>query len=198
MRVLNGRIALLAALAFAPLAQAQDESGMYIGAGFGTFDYDESDDIPFPVSDTTTAYQLVGGYRFNEHLAIELGVGRTGDLEAEFAEEIPGIGPVTLEIDASYDIYSLRVLGMLPFDRFTLVGGAGYYSADLGVTGRLRGLGDLGGFDGHERGATASVGLQYDFRLDLRSLSIRGEYQWFDFGSEIDAAGFNVTALFRF
>jgi hypothetical protein len=29
-------------------------------------------------------------------------------------------------------------------------------------------------------------------------LSIRGQYEWFDFGSEVDASGFSIGVLFRF
>lgn len=190
-------LALLACLALMQAAHAQGESGAYIGAGFGTFDYDEGDG-PLAVSDSTTAYQIYGGYKFNDHLAVEFGIGRTGDLEADIDDTIPQIGPVTLEIDAQYDIYALRVLGILPFERFSLFGGVGYYSAPLNATVNLQGFGEIGWFDGHERGATVSAGLQYDFGLDLSSFSLRAEYQWFDFGSDIDVAGLNVGLLFRF
>lgn len=190
-------VAVLVCLGLAQIGHAQDQSGGYIGAGFGTFDYDEGDG-PTAVSDTTTAYQVYGGYRFNDHFAVELGMGRTGDLEADIEDVISSIGPVTLEIDGEYTVYALRVIGLLPFERFSLFGGVGYYSADLNATVSLQGLGEIGWIDGHERGATASAGVQYDFGLDLRSFSLRAEYQWFDFGSDIDASGLNVGLLFRF
>ena len=69
-------------------------------------------DGPQAVSDSTTAYQIYGGYKFNDHLAVELGIGRTGDIEADIDDSIPPLGPVTLEIDGQYDIYALRVLGL--------------------------------------------------------------------------------------
>jgi hypothetical protein len=190
------KLAPLLCLGFTQLAHAQADGGMYMGAALGTFDYEESG--PDAISDDTSAYQLFGGYRFNDHLAVEVGFGRTGDIEGEFVEVIPGIGPITLEVDANFDVYTVRAIGFLPFEQLSLFGAAGYYSASLGGPVSVAGFGDIGEVDGHERGATAALGIQRDFGLDLRSLSIRGQYEWFDFGSEVDASGFSLGVLFRF
>jgi hypothetical protein len=190
------KLALLLCLGFAQLAHAQAERGAYMGAALGTFDYEEGD--PEVISDDTSAYQLFGGYRLNDYFAVELGLGRTGDIEGDFTDVIPGIGPITFEIDASYDIYTLRAVGFLPFEELSLFAAAGYYSASLGGPISVAGIGDVGEVDGHESGATAVLGIQRDFGLDLRSLSIRGQYEWFDFGTDVDASGFSIGVLFRF
>ena len=190
------KLALLLCLGSTQLVHAQADSGLYMGAALGTFEYEEH--LPGGISDDTSAYQLFGGYRLNDHFAVEVGFGRTGDIEGEFTEVVPGIGPITLEVDGVYDIYTLRAIGLLPFEQLSLFGAAGYYSASLGGLVSIAGIGDVGEVDGHERGASAVLGIQRDFGLDLRSLSIRGQYEWFDFGNEVDASGFSIGVLFRF
>jgi hypothetical protein len=191
------KLALLMCLGITQVAHAQGERGLYMGAELGTFDYEESG--PGAVlSDDTYAYELLGGYRVNEHFGVEVGLGRTGDLEGEFTEDIPGLGPITFEVDGVYDIYAVRAVGLLPFEEFTLFGAAGYYSASLGGPVSVAGIGEVFQADGHQRGATAAFGIQRDFGLDLRSFSIRGQYKWYDFEDGIDAAGFSVGVLFRF
>ena len=158
---------LLLCLGLTQLAHAQAGSGMYMGAALGTFDYEEGG--LEAISDNTSAYQLFGG--FNDHFAVEFGLGRTGDIEGEFTEVFPGVGPITLEVDAIYDIYALRAIGLLPFEELSLFGAVGYYSASLGGPVSVAGIGDIGEVGGHERGATAMLGIQRDFGLDLRSVS---------------------------
>jgi hypothetical protein len=197
------KLALLLALAIAPLAHAQDDRGMYFGAGLGSFDYDESSDaFAFAISDSNYAYHLFGGYKFTENFALEVGIGGTGDLEENipdvFVPQIPQLGLVTLELDGTYDIYTITALGILPFDQFSLFAGAGYFSASLGGTVNVSGIGTIGSLDGHDNGAAATFGVQRDFGLDLKSLSIRGHYDWYDFSDGIDASGFTLAVLFRF
>ncbi len=87
------KLALLLVLATAPLAHAQEDRGMYFGAGLGSFDYDESSsDITFGISDSTYAYHLLGGYKFTENFALEVGLGGTGDIEENVPQFLPGIG----------------------------------------------------------------------------------------------------------
>ena len=169
-----------------------------MGAGLGTFDYEESGTDTITISDTTSAYQLFGGYQFNEHLALEFGFGRTGSIKSTFSDLVPVLGPITLDVDATYDIYALKALGFIPLDKLSLFASAGYFSAGLGGTVNLQGVGEIGTLDGHDRGTLLTAGIQRDFGLDLKSLSIRGEYQWFDIGSDVDAWGLNISMLFRF
>lgn len=182
-------------LGAAPSAHAQDYRGMYMGGELGTFDFEEQ--VQGGISDNTTVYQLFGGYRFNDHVALELGLGQTGDIEDEAIVVLPPFGDVTLEFDSSYDIYTLRAIGILPFDLTSLFAAAGYFSASLGGTVTLAGFGEIGFVDGHDRGATASIGVQRDFRLDLENLSIRAEYKWLDI-DDVDASSFLIGMIYRF
>ncbi|HEX6997736.1 MAG TPA: porin family protein [Gammaproteobacteria bacterium] len=191
------RFALLACLGLAQLAHAQGEGGAYVGAGFGIFDYEE--DIGSEVvSDSAAAYQIIGGYRFNDYVAVEFNIGRTGDIEDDFEGTIPGVGTFSFQVDRTFDVYAAKVLGYLPLDRFRLFAGIGYYSADIGDTVSVGGIGEVGFVDDHARGSTATLGVQYDFGLDLRNFSIRGEYQWFDVEDNVDASAVNIGMVFRF
>ncbi len=193
-------LALLLCVGLAHLAHAQDERGIYMGAALGTFAYDgsDSDDALIPVSDDTWAYQLTGGYKFNEHFALEAGIGGTGDIEDHFTSTVPGIGTVAFDVTGSYNIYTLTALALLPFDAITLFGGAGYYSASLDATLDAQGFGTVDSASEHNRGATAVFGLQHDFGLDLKSFSIRGQYQWYDSDNDIDLSGISIGLLYRF
>lgn len=192
------RLALLSCLASASFAQAADDRGGYMGGALGTFDYSESSDDPFAVSDNTTQYQLFGGYRISNRFAVEFGLGRTNDIDGGFTTTVPGLGPTRFDISANYDIYSLKALGFLPFDLISLFGGVGYYSASLNGDVNVSGFGTVGSVSDHVHGSTAVFGVQRDFRLDLKSFSIRGDYTWYDFGHGVDASGFTLGMLFRF
>ena len=193
-------LALLLALALAPLAHAQSDRGMYFGAGLGSFAYDEGTG---GVSDSAYAYHLFGGYKFNEHFALEGGISGTGDLKDSFTVMDP-FGPVKLDVKENYNLYSFTALGILPFDNMSLFAGAGYFSASFSGsidafdlnTGSNLGSGSIPG--PHSSGAAAKFGIQHDFGLDLKSLSIRAQYDWYDFDGNIDASGITIAMLFRF
>jgi OOP family OmpA-OmpF porin len=191
---------LLLLIAAAPLAHAQGEKGMYIGATLGSIDYEESADVfDFAVSDSTYTYRFFGGYRFNDYFAVEGGAGRTGSLEESF-DDVPfgPFGPVRINLDQVLDIYTITALGFVPLDRISLFGGVGYFSASIGGDAEAEGLGTLGGIDGHDSGASAVLGVQRDFGLDLRNLSVRAQYQWYDWESGVDGSEISVGMIFRF
>lgn len=192
------RLALLSCLASASFAQAADDRGGYMGGALGTFDYSEPSDFLFAVSDNTTQYQLFGGYRVSNHFAVEFGWARTSDIKSSTTLFVQGLGPTQFDISQSYDIYALRAIGFLPFDRLSLFGGVGYHSASLIGDVNVPGVGNVAAVKDHINGSTAVLGIQHDFKLDLKSFSIRGDYTWYDFGDGIDASGFTVGFLFRF
>jgi opacity protein-like surface antigen len=193
------RLALLLCLAFASFAQAADDRGGYMGGALGTFDYSEpSEDNFLAVSDNTTQYQLFGGYRVSNHFGVEFALGRTQDLDTTTTILDGQGGQATLDISQYFDIYALKAIGFLPFRLTSLYGGVGYYSASLSAEVSVPGFGTVLTGDGHFSGSTAGIGIQRDFRLDLKSLSVRGEYTWYDFDDGIDASGFTVGVLFRF
>jgi hypothetical protein len=191
--------ALLLSLALAPLAHAQSDKGMYFGAGLGSFDYDETSSGSFlGVNDSSYAYHLFGGYKFNEHIALEGGMSGTGELEETIPQTLQGIGTVDLNFVLRWNIYKVNALGILPFDKFSLFGGVGYFSASLDGDVEAPGFGSVGTVSDHMSGADATFGIQRDFGLDLKSVSVRGQFDWYDFDHNVDVSGITLAVLFRF
>src|SRR5262245_32713641 len=143
-------------LAFMQSAAAQDSrEGAYMGFSLGSFSYEEEDpDLGVTiVDDSATAYRIFGGYRFNDNFAFEGGWGKTGDLQDGFSESIPGFGNLTLNMTGDYEVLTVRALGFIPFENVSLLGGLGYYDADLNATINVSGLGSFSA-EGSDDGAT--------------------------------------------
>jgi len=171
-----------AALLSVGIAQAQEESGPYLGFSVGSSDY-QDDDLSF--GDSATAYRIFGGYQLNETLGIEVGFGTTEDLEESFGFVDPFAGNVSLTIRGEYEVSTLRVIGVAPLDAINLFGGAGYYEADVSLTARL--TDDFGTFtqtlEDSNSGLSLIGGIEYAFNR----LKLRGEYEWFDTDGEVEA-----------
>lgn len=184
-----GSMLACAALFASSAAVAQDASeGAYLGVSVGSFDYEETVeafDVEF--SDSTTAYRIFGGYRFNDNFALEAGWGATGDLEEAYSD-----GVDTAIIRGDYEVLTLRGLAIAPFESVSLYGGVGYYDATLDASATVVGIGQMR-FEGDDSGATLVGGLQFDFE----KVSIRGEYEWFDTDSNVDAWDISIGLLVR-
>ena len=127
----NYLLCLALSLAFAQAAAAQDRSGGYMGFSVGSFSFAEDEDL---LDDSATAYRVMGGYRFNDHFAVEGGWEKTGDVEESFSEVIPPFGTVTLNIGADFEILTVKALGFIPFEKVSLLGGVGYFDADANIS----------------------------------------------------------------
>ncbi len=186
--------AIVASCLLAGTAYAQDDlEGPYFGVALGYFDYQEADDdFGTFIDDTTTAYRLIGGYQLNENLAIEGGFGRTGDIKESFQLFPPGSG--SFDVKAEYEIVTVRALGLVPLDQIDLYGGIGYYDATITADATVTGVGSLGEIEDDDSGVTLLGGVH--FYLD--KFTIRGEYEWFDTDSNVEAWDINVGILFRF
>ncbi len=186
--------AIVASCLLASAAYAQDDlEGPYFGVALGYFDYQEADDdFGTFIDDTTTAYRLIGGYQLNENLAIEGGFGRTGDIKESFQLFPPGSG--SFDVKAEYEIVTVRALGLVPLDQIDLYGGIGYYDATITTDATVTGVGSLGEIEDDDSGVTLLGGVH--FYLD--KFTIRGEYEWFDTDSNVEAWDINVGILFRF
>ncbi|HEX7238476.1 MAG TPA: outer membrane beta-barrel protein [Gammaproteobacteria bacterium] len=190
-------IGLGLSLAFVQAATAQDRSGAYIGASLGYFSFEEDDEeLDLTLDDTTTAYRLMGGYRFSENFAVEGGWGRTGDVEESFTEVVLPFGTLAIDAAAEFEVLTVRALGFIPFERTSLFGGVGYYDADIDVDASISigGIPAGSGSDGiSENGATLVGG----FEFNLERVDIRAELEWFDI-DEADAWDASVGVLFHF
>ena len=157
----------------ATLGHAQQMRGAYIGAGVSSLSHTQPADVAGPeLSDDTGAFRLVGGYRFNDHYAVDAGFGTTADIKRTFSA------------------VSVRGVALLPVSIVDLFGGAGYYEATFNKSV----LSGADGFDQTDSGATLIGGLVFN----LPRVSIRGEYEWFDTGGAREASSIGVLVLLRF
>jgi OOP family OmpA-OmpF porin len=184
------------ALAAAQAATAQEDSrGGYMGFAFGTFIYEETDaELGFEiVDDSTTAYRILGGYRFNDHFAVEGGWGATDDLKESLTASLPLIGDITLDTKADYQAFSVRALGIIPLRKVSLIGGIGYYDAELNATLSVAGFG-AEDYVVDTDGATLMTGLE----VDLSRMHLRAEIEWFDSEPGVEAWDASLGLVFRF
>ena len=185
-------LVIAGALLVAGSAQAQSDSGAYLGIATGVFDYQEADDqLGVLIDDSTQIHRLIGGYQLNENLAIEGALSRTGDIKETFPFG-PPIGDFVVK--AKYDLFAVRALGLVPLDRIDFYGGLGYYRSTLTVDVSAPGLGLSDSTEDDDSGVTLLGGVH--FYLDR--VIIRGEYEWFNANDNVDLWDITVGVLFRF
>ena len=181
-------LALLSACA--GTASAQETLPAYMGFSFGGIDYEETDPgSGLVLSDAGATYRLIGGYRFNRYFAFEGAAGETSGLKETF--NIPGFEPFT--VDAKYDVVTVRALGMLPLRRMSVLGGIGLYNSERKLSADFDGLDQFVDTERADSGVTLVGGLQ----ADLKSVTIRAEYQHFDTDSNVEAWDLTFSVLFR-
>jgi OOP family OmpA-OmpF porin len=182
-------------LAFVHAAAAQEENrGAYMGFSVGSFSYEEEDEeLGLAIDDTSTGYRLMGGYRFSDNFAVEGGWGKTGDIQDSYTQSIPPFGDFTLDISGEYEVMTVRALGIIPFEKVSLLGGVGFYDADLDLTVGISGFGDASATDS-DSGATLVGG----FEFNLERVDIRTELEWFDVDDGAEAFDLSVGVLFNF
>lgn len=123
-------VAALFALGVTP-AFADNESGLYLGAGVGQFnveidDIDSTDELEEQFDSDDTVYKLFAGWRFMPYFAIELDyidLGKPEDTveDQRVKTEISGIAP-----------YLIGTLPVGPVEFFAKVG---YYFYDIEIQG---------------------------------------------------------------
>jgi hypothetical protein len=190
------------AFAFGQAATAQDRGDTYLGASVGSFSFEEDEELGLTIDDTTSSYHVIGGYRLSDHFALEGGLVRTEHIkENRTASFVP---PGTLNtVKAEFRLLTVRALGVIPFERTSLLGGVGYHEANIQYRASVQAPGQLGhSFEGEtsHNGATVMGG----FEVNLKRVDIRTQLEWFDFDGEHelgvddgDAWDFSVGVLFR-
>jgi predicted porin len=176
----------LLVLAVAPTVEAQYESAYY-GLSLGEFDYEASGGA---VADTTSSYRLMVGYQFMEHLTVEGGWGQTGDIE----DGVLYFG-VPANFHSEFEILTIRLLGVLPFDNgLSLLGGLGYADSEEKIT--LVNANDPGDSIEQEISSndpTYYVAAQYDWDR----VAVRFGYEKYDFDGDLDVAETSVTFFYK-
>ena len=155
---------LLAALGVAGMfvATSSIAGEGYIGASTGVLNL-EDDSAGTGFSDTPFSFKVFGGYEFNENIALDVAYFSTLE-DAE--DDIFGI-PVEISLDG----FTIRAVGSYPTsDNFSILGSVGFWDGDAEASafGSTATAG--------EDGITLGVGGKYRFE----SVSIRGEFEWFD------------------
>ena len=158
MKIMLGVLGL--ASLFAATSSIAGEA--YVGASAGLVNI-EDDSAGTGFSDTPFGFKVFGGYEFTENFALDVAYTSTLD-DAE--DNVGGI-----PIDISLDAFIIRGVGAFPVtDDFSVLGSVGFWDGDSDVSG-----GGLSG-SGSDDGLTLGVGGKYRFE----SVSIRGEFEWFD------------------
>ena len=96
---------------------AKAANGFYLGGSIGKANLDEDFD-GLNIDSSSTSYGLVGGWRFNEHFALEGGYHDFGDFEENI-----NIDGVASKVSLSADGFTLGAKGSIPIGRrFSLYG----------------------------------------------------------------------------
>lgn len=143
--------------------EVANDSGFYLGGSYGGYtshggDFDDDDDLA----------EIIGGYRFNEVLAIQGGYIDFG----EFGQD---------DVEASLKGTSLAVVGSLPLsERFGIYGKGGAFAHSV----------DVDAFDEEETydNVDPFVGVGADYRVSP-AVSLFAEYNRYNV--EVDGDDFN-------
>ena len=155
---------LLAALGVAGMfvATSSIAGEGYIGASTGIMNI-EDDSGGSDFSDTPFSIKVFGGYEFNENFAVDVAYFSTLQ-DAE--DDVFGF-PVEISLDG----FIIRGVGAYPTsDNFSILGSIGFWDGDAEASA----FGTSA--TASEDGLTLGVGGKYRFE----SVSIRGEFEWFD------------------
>jgi opacity protein-like surface antigen len=180
------------------IVQAQEENGGYIGLTYGNLSLEAYDEFDFElISESGDQLRLFGGYRFNDNFAFEAGWSDTSGIDDSFSGNLPCCGDVTESVSVDIETLTLRAVGIIPFDRVSLFGAVGYYDASFSGTYSYTddfesisfSVGDF--YD--DSGVTVAAGFELNFDSGL---GIRGEAEWFDTPSDVDAYAINIGILY--
>jgi len=172
-------------VAFASVAQAGDDSGIYIGGsvGYASVDYSKNDgDINF--DDDDTAYKVFVGYNFGIIPLIDLGVeGSYVDFGSQDGR-LAGTNGNTIEV-TGWDAFGVAGLTFGPFGIFAKAGMIAW-NADLDT----RSFGNS-----TDSGNDPAYGIGAKFQI--ASFAIRAEYEYFDLDN-VDLDFISVGAAYTF
>jgi len=173
-------------LAILGLASAMAFAGpaFYAGLSFGQSSVDvDCSGVP-GCDDSDSAWKILGGYRFNRNLAVELGYTDLGEASIDGG----ALGTFSAEATA----FEVVAVGSWPVtNEFSVYGKVGVFRWDVDATG----TGSLAAFSGSDSGTdiTFGAGVQYDF---TKQFGVRGEWQRYSADDDIDVISIGV--VFRF
>ncbi len=177
-------------------AQAENESGFYVGGGVGQFnvqidDIDDTDEAIERLDDDDTSWKLFAGYRFNPYISIEAAYIDFGGPSDSFdASGSSGDYKVELSGFAPY------VVGTLPLGPVELFAKVGYYFYDVDLSVDLDDLGgDVFQSSDSDEDLLYGAGIGMTF---FEHLHARLEYEKIDSSSVDDADAIWLSGAWRF
>jgi opacity protein-like surface antigen len=166
-------------------AAVNAQEGIYVGIGFGNFDYREKfiDSLLGRVADETSIYKILGGFEINDYLAIEINYGQTSDLVQSVTGDFPPLGNLSYTLSQDFTMTSLKAIGQYPMDWGALLGGVGYYSSEndyleFGTADCCDPVSNGGTF--RDEGMAAMVGIEWRFGRFGTRYAFRLEYEYWD------------------
>lgn len=180
------RIGLLAALCgvlIVGTAAADENSGLYLGAGFGDFSTEIRDvgDVDLDFDEDSDAKRVFAGWRFNRAIAVQLDY-------FDFGDSSSALDLLPIESEAKGVAPSLvATLPIGPIELF-VKGGWLFYDLEVNVGG-----GEL--LDESENDFMYGAGLGVTV---LERLALRAEYEVIDISEIEDAKAVWITAAWRF
>ena len=189
----------MAGLSTQALANDDNESGPYVGGGYGQFDVKIDDiagvtDVIGDIDTDDSAWKLFFGWRFNRFLSLEADYIDLGNPRGNF-DASGSSGDYSLELSG----FGAYVIGTLPITIFELSAKVGYYfhDAQLNVDLHNIGPGDGDVFDSDDSGEALVYGVGAGVTL-IDHLNVKVEYELMDLDRLDDANTLWLTAAWRF
>jgi OOP family OmpA-OmpF porin len=191
----------MAALGSAECALAQDEndSGFYVGAGYGEFDtkvedLEGVDDVLEDLDTDDSAFKVFFGWRFNPYISLEADYIDLGKPRGNF-EASGSSGDYELEL-AGFAGY---VIGTLPLGIFELSGKVGYYFHDVDLTVDLENIGSGDGdvLESSDNGEALVYGVGAGVTF-IERINAKIEYELMDIDDLDDTYTLWLTGAWRF
>jgi len=169
------------ALAFCSLSAFGSESNMYVGAGFGVWDYEESEVPEFSLNSAEGHI----GYIVNDNLSIEgrvgLGVGDDSVTDDRVKLDLEVDNYLSVYLKPAYSSQNFGVYGLLGFTKAKL-------SADISYMGISDSISDSDSSFSYGLGAGFSVADGTSISLEWKQLIDADDYELSGFSVGVDFA----------
>ena len=205
----------IAMLTLLPAGQAAAQGDWYVQAAVGQVDLDYSAadltsdlsalgwTIENPLVDSSeTAWKVLGGFAFNQHVAVEAGYVSLGDVLTEFGASIPPADIDSL-LNDTYSVHPYQGDGWLlaavitwPVnpDKYSVYARAGAFAWESELDVRVI-QGGTGSVSGDDSGTDAMFGVGFEWRLD-QTWSLTVEWERYKLNEWLDVPSVGVKISF--
>ena len=176
-------------------AQAQVEGDRwYVGGGGGVAKFDI--DCPAACDLNTSTYKLFGGHRFNEYMALEFSVAKTGNFNTSRFSAFPdgsgGFVPFRIDIEGNAHMIGVAPVFHVPVGKGSVLGKIGLHNWKAKGTG--------GSSSSTDDGTDLFFGLGGEYSL-TENVGIRVEWERYRFeadGESDDIDAFSASIVYQF